>query len=333
MAPPILREGELIAPFACMHTFALPIPVFDSNILQTQQKEEDEQAPQIPASSSAQVAKPRVMSEPPCSLALDAEDTSLRSRKHPLRFASAPPSIVSIMPSSTSTSVLDVNEVDQSLGAESISVDPPLSSTPSKEPPMPSPTTPLEAKPVTETMLPLYPSPTSPIIPPLQPYYSPIPGSPVAVAGSDPSTFGAQIAAVGVSDGSVTVEGPSEIVSEVNANVERHEQPSGSPRNNLPVLPPAPDNDSDSDSSSEEPLARRLKSLTTKAKDLTKIMLPTSTQSYGHGPIPEVLSSPTSQTILLPRKLSGELEIRVAEDRSHPFLAGQRTTVRLRLLG
>lgn len=332
MAPPILREGELIAPFACMHTFALPIPVFDSDILQTQQKEENGQASPVLASSSEQVATPRVRSEPPCSLALNAED-SLRSRKHPPRFASAPPSTVSVMASSASTSVLDVNEVDQSLGAESLSVDPPLSPTPPKEPSLPSPTTPHEAKPVTEAMLPLYHSPTSPIIPPLQPHYSSIPGSLVAVAESDPSTFEVQMAEVTVPGGSATVQVPSEIVSEGNANVECDEKTSGSSHSNIPVLRPAPDTDSDSDSSSEEPLARRLKLFTTKPKDLTKIMLPTSTQSYGHGPIPEVLSSPTSQTILLPRKLSGELEIRVAEDWSHPFLAGQRTTVRLRLLG
>lgn len=331
MAPPILREGELIAPFACMHTFSLPIPVFDNDILQTQQKEEEQASPVL-SSSSEQVVAPRAMSEPPCSLTLDTEDSSL-PRKHHLRFASAPPSIVSVMPPSASTSVLDANEVEQSLGANSLLVDPPLSSTPPKElrsPPLP---TPLEAKPVAEPMLSLYPSPPSPIIPPLQPHYPPISGSPVAVADSVPSMSEARLPEATVSDSSATVAVPSGAVSEGNANVDCHGQPSGSPRNNIPVLPMNLANDSDSDSSSEEPLARRLKLLTTKAKDLTNIMLPTSTQSYGHSHIPEAHSSPTSQTILLPRKLSGELEIRVAEDRSHPFLAGQRTTVRLRLLG
>lgn len=78
MAPPILRERELIAPFACMHTFALPIPILDSDIVQVQQKEDDEQASSAPASSSEQVATLRVMSEPPCSFPSDAEISLLR---------------------------------------------------------------------------------------------------------------------------------------------------------------------------------------------------------------------------------------------------------------
>lgn len=331
MAPPILREGELIAPFACMHTFALPIPILDSDIVQVQQKEDDEQASSAPASSSEQVATLRVMSEPPCSFPSDAEISLLRSQKRSPRFSSAPPSTIPVMAPSASSLVLDANEVDQSLGAEKLSVDPLLSSTPPEEPLLLLPSTPLDAKPVKEAMLAPHPSSTSPIISTLQLHHPPIPGPPIAVTEGNPSTIEDETAEVAVSDDPALLEVPSEIVNEGHAKVECREQTAGSPRSSISVLPPTPDVDSDSDSSSEEPLARLLKLDTTKAKGLASMTV--SAQSHDHGTVPKTMSSPTSQTILLPRKLSGELEIRVAQDQSHLFLAGQRTIVRLRLLG